>query len=79
TILKRVAEFNELGCPVLIGHSRKAFIGKLLGNEAADRDVATAAISALCATSGAAILRVHDVGKTVEAVRLAAAISQVEG
>ena len=78
-ILKRVADFNELGCPVLIGHSRKAFIGKLLGNEAADRDVATAAISALCATSGAAILRVHDVGKTVEAVRLAAAISQVEG
>jgi len=79
TILKRLAEFNELGCPVLIGHSRKAFIGKLLDNGAADRDVPTAVISALCATSGAAILRVHDVEKTVEAVRFAEAICQSGG
>ena len=79
TILKRVAELNELGCPVLIGHSRKSFIGKLLDNGAADRDGATAVISALCATSGAAILRVHDVGKTVEAVRFAEAICQSGG
>jgi dihydropteroate synthase len=78
-ILKRLAEFNELGCPVLIGHSRKAFIGKLLDNEVDDRDVASAVISAICATNGAAILRVHDVAKTVQAVRLAEAISQVEG
>jgi dihydropteroate synthase len=78
-ILKRIAEFNELDCPVLIGHSRKSFIGKLLDSEVDDRDVASAAVSALCAASGAAILRVHDVAKTVQAVRLAEAITHVEG
>jgi dihydropteroate synthase len=75
TILKRAAEFTELGCPVLIGHSRKSFIGKLLGAEVDARDVATAAISALCAAKGVSILRVHDVEKTVQAVRLAEAIN----
>jgi dihydropteroate synthase len=74
SILNRVAEFSELGCPVLIGHSRKAFIGKLLGTEVDKRDVATAAVSALCAMQGVSFLRVHDVKKTVEAVRLAEAI-----
>jgi len=74
-ILKRAAEFTELGCPVLIGHSRKSFIGKLLGTEVGERDVATAAISALCVQKGVSILRVHDVGKTVQAGRLAEAIT----
>jgi dihydropteroate synthase len=78
SILKRVAEFAELGCPVLIGHSRKAFIGKLLGAEVDKRDVATAAVSALCAMKGVSILRVHDVEKTVEAVRLAEAIQAAD-
>ncbi len=78
TILKHAAEFSELGCPVLIGHSRKSFIGKLLGLEVDDRDVATAAISALCAQNGVSILRVHDVEKTVQAVRLAEAINQAD-
>ena len=76
SILKRLAEFSELGCPVLIGHSRKSFIGKLLNTEVGERDVATAAISALCAVKGVSILRVHDVEKTVEAVRLAEAINK---
>ena len=75
TILKRVSEFSGLGCPVLIGHSRKAFIGKILDIDVDKRDVATAAVSALCVMQGASILRVHDVKKTVEAVRLAEAIS----
>jgi len=74
TILNRLQEFTGLGCPVLIGHSRKSFIGKLLGSEVDARDVATAAISALCVTKGVSILRVHDVEKTVQAVRLAEAI-----
>ena len=75
SILKRAAEFSELGCPVLIGHSRKSFIGKLLDTEVHARDVATAAISALCAQKNVSILRVHDVEKTVQAVRLAEAIN----
>ena len=75
SILKRVTEFSSLGCPVLIGHSRKAFIGKILDLEVDERDVATAAVSALCVMQGVSILRVHDVKKTVEAVRLAEAIN----
>jgi dihydropteroate synthase len=75
TILKHLADLQELGCPLLIGHSRKAFIGRLLGKEVDERDVATAAISALCAAGGVSILRVHDVGMTVQAVRLAEAIN----
>ncbi len=75
SILKHIPSFSDLGCPVLIGHSRKRFIGILLDEEEpGKRDVGTAAISALCARSGAAILRVHDVGKTVQAVKLAQAI-----
>lgn len=75
SILKHLPSFTELGCPVLIGHSRKRFIGLLLGEEEPRRrDEGTAVISALCVRAGAAILRVHNVAKTVQAVKLARAI-----
>jgi len=76
TILKHLRAFKKLGCPLLVGHSRKGFIGKLLGLETQDRDPATAMISSYCATQGADILRVHDVKKTAQAVRLHEAILQ---
>lgn len=74
-ILKRLAEFKELGCPVLVGHSRKSFIGKISGAGIDARDAATAAVSALCVQQGVSVLRVHAVGMTVQAVRLAEAIA----
>lgn len=70
-ILRNVRAFKELGFPVLIGHSRKSFLEKLLGIPAGQRDCPTAVISALCAQQGADILRVHNVAETVHAVRLA--------
>jgi dihydropteroate synthase len=76
TILKHLPAFKKLGCPLLVGHSRKAFIGKLLGLETQERNLATALISSYCATQGADILRVHDVKSTMQAVRLHAAIVQ---
>ncbi len=76
TILKHLRTFKILECPLLIGHSRKGFIGKLLGLETQERDLATALISSYCATQGADILRVHDVKKTMQAVRLHEAILQ---
>ena len=76
TILKHLQAFKKLACPLLVGHSRKSFIGRLLGLETQDRDLATALISSYCAAQGANILRVHDVRKTVQAVRLHEAISQ---
>jgi dihydropteroate synthase len=73
-IIKRLREFASLGCPLLLGHSRKSFIGTVLGREVDDREIGTAAISVLGALNGAAILRVHDVAKTVQAVRMTEAV-----
>lgn len=78
TILKHLDRFRELGCPVLLGHSRKAFIGKTLALEVDKRDTATAIVSALCAAKGIDIIRVHDVAKTVQAIKMAAAIEGAE-
>ncbi len=76
TILNNLAHFSSLGCPVLVGHSRKAFIGTILSEEnPKQRDEATAIISALCAIQGAAFLRVHDVKRTVQAVKIALSIA----
>jgi len=76
TILKYLRSFKTLGCPLLVGHSRKAFIGSLLNLEIKERDLPTAILSAYCATQGADILRVHDVRGTMQATRLYAAIHQ---
>ena len=75
TILKHLDQFSTFGVPLLLGHSRKAFIGTILElDDPGQRDCATAAISALAVMAGVSILRVHDVEKTVQAVRLAEAI-----
>ncbi|MCI5144243.1 MAG: dihydropteroate synthase [Candidatus Electrothrix sp. AR3] len=70
TILRNIGALKQLGFPVLIGHSRKSFFDTLLQIPVAKRDCPTAVVSALCAQQGADILRVHDVEKTVTAVRL---------
>jgi dihydropteroate synthase len=77
-ILKRLDEFAVLGCPVLVGHSRKSFIGKVLGREVDDREIGTATVSVLAMLHGAAILRVHDIVSTVQAVKMAAAVMNSE-
>ena len=79
TILRHISAFKQLGFPVLIGHSRKSFFGKLLNLAVEERDCPTAVVSALCARQGADILRVHDVAKTAAAVRLAAVLEPQEG
>ena len=73
-ILRNISAFKELGCPVLIGHSRKSFFEKLLGLPVDERDCVTAQVSAHCARLGADILRVHDVRATRDALRLLAAL-----
>ena len=78
TILKHLDRFKSLGCPVLLGHSRKAFIGKTLGRDVDDRDTATAIVSALSCQKNIDIIRVHDVDKTVQAIKMATAIQQAE-
>ncbi|HEX6175027.1 MAG TPA: dihydropteroate synthase, partial [Candidatus Binatia bacterium] len=74
-LLKNLQSFNSLGQPLLIGVSRKAFIGKILNaagpEERLEGSVAAAVAAAL---SGANILRVHDVSETVRALRVIDAI-----
>jgi dihydropteroate synthase len=76
-LLRHLDQLMELGRPVLIGASRKAFLGRLLavGDEPrppAERDHASSAITALVAAGGAWGVRVHDVVADVDAVRVAA-------
>ncbi len=78
-LLSQLSRLRGLGLPVLIGASRKRFLGHLLasGDEPrplAQRDDATDAISALAAASGAWAVRVHDVSGSADAVRVAAAM-----
>ncbi|MBW4719833.1 dihydropteroate synthase [Saccharothrix obliqua] len=73
-LLNRLDELLALGFPVLIGASRKRFLGTLLGNRPPDgREDATAAVSALAAFRGAWGVRVHDVDKSLDAVAVARA------
>ena len=76
-LLGGLREFVALGHPVLVGASRKRFIGELLpaGADAAARDSATAVISALSAEAGAWGVRVHDVVSTKAALDVWAAIN----
>lgn len=73
-ILAALDRFNAAGYPVLIGASRKRFVGSLLADagvtepDMASKDNATAAISALCAEHGVWAVRVHDVAKSRDAV-----------
>ncbi|WP_025323138.1 dihydropteroate synthase [Deferrisoma camini] len=71
-LLRRLAEFRSLGCPVLVGASRKSFIGRTLGIEdPKDRLEGSLAAAVVAVWNGARILRVHDVRATRRAADLA--------
>lgn len=67
-IMAHCHEFHSLGCPLLVGHSRKGFLGKLIGNREADRMNATIGAALGLAVQGVQILRVHDVRPVREAM-----------
>lgn len=73
-ILCQIEAFKQHGCPVLIGHSRKSFLGQLLDVPVAERDGPTALVSVFCALRGADILRVHEVRATRQAVLVTEAL-----
>lgn len=73
-LLGRLDELMVLAMPLLIGTSRKSFIGKLLGREVDERHAGTLTTNVIAAMAGAAILRVHDVAEHVDAVRMVAAV-----
>ncbi len=77
-LLARLAEFRDLDLPVLAGLSRKSMLGALTGKQQPDQRLAASlAVATLAADQGAAIIRVHDVAETVDALRVWAAVDDV--
>jgi dihydropteroate synthase len=73
-LLRRLGELRELGRPLVVGTSRKSFLGKVDGSEVGDRIGGSIASSVMAAAEGADVLRVHDVAEMAQALRVAAAI-----
>ncbi len=69
-LLRATRRFVQLGSPLLIGHSRKGFIGNRIGDKNADRTAGTLGVSLAMAVAGAQVIRVHDVKPTVDALTL---------
>lgn len=79
TLLKHISRFVESGFAVLVGASRKRFTGAITDRpNPQDRVFAAAAISALMANAGVAVVRVHDVTANLDAVKMASAIARAE-
>jgi dihydropteroate synthase len=70
TLLANCWRFHELGCPVLVGHSRKGFIGKVLGDKTASTAAGTIGVACSMASQGVQIVRVHDVAAVRQALLL---------
>ncbi len=73
-LLRRLGELRALGRPLVVGTSRKSFIGKIDGSEVGDRLGGTIASSVIAAAAGADVLRVHDVAESRQALQMATAI-----
>jgi len=75
-ILNRLREFKILGRPILVGVSRKYFIGKILHSGPGERLFGTVSASVLAVKNGAQIIRVHDVKEVKQAIKVADAINR---
>jgi dihydropteroate synthase len=73
-LLRRLGELRALGRPLVVGTSRKSFIGRIDGSEVGDRLGGTIASSVLAVAEGADVLRVHDVAEAHQALRVSSAI-----
>jgi dihydropteroate synthase len=73
-LLRRLGELRALGRPLVVGASRKSFIGKVDGSDVGARLGGTIASSVLAAAEGAEVLRVHDVAEVFQASKVASAI-----
>ena len=74
-IFREMGDFRGLGLPLMVGYSRKSFIGMLTGRDPADRLWGGFAALGMCLDGGAHIVRVHDVGETVDYIKVWRAIT----
>ena len=73
-ILRNLERFATLGCAVLVGTSRKGFLGTITGRGLADRATASAVSALAACVAGARVVRVHDVAATVDAIKVWGAV-----
>ncbi len=79
-VLRALADLRSLGFPLLVGASRKSFIGKILDQpKVQDRLIGSLTCAAIAVANGAHIIRAHDVKETIEAVRMAERLRQPLG
>jgi len=78
SLLRHLAEFRSLGYPIMVGTSRKGFIGQILGLPVNERMEGTAASVAVSIMNGASVVRVHDVKEMKRVVRLTDAIKHAQ-
>ncbi|MDA8744987.1 dihydropteroate synthase [Rubripirellula amarantea] len=69
-LLRHMPDFLDLGSPILIGHSRKGFIAKVIGDSTQDRMAGTLGVTLAAAVAGMHVVRVHDVLESVQAIKL---------
>ena len=70
-LMMELSQFKQLGAPILVGLSRKSFLGQITGRETDGRLPATVAANALAVCQGAWMLRVHDVAANLDAIKVA--------
>ena len=78
-LMARFEEMNAFGLPLLVGTSRKRFVGHVTGRDADGRDIGTAATSVILRLKGAALFRVHNVAVNMDALAFADAMLEREG
>ncbi len=78
-LMAHCGQLLELGCPLLVGHSRKGFLAKVLGDKTADRTAATIGGALALAAQGVQVIRVHDVRPVREALLAFEAVGGIEG
>jgi len=79
TLMASCWRLHELGCPLLVGHSRKGFLGKLLGDKRADRTAATIGGALALAAQGIQVIRVHEVRPVRDALLLFESCGGIDG
>jgi dihydropteroate synthase len=78
-LLRRLHELTDLGRPLVIGTSRKSFLGRITGRDVAERVPATIASCVLALERGASVFRVHDVAEVADALKVTAATLAQDG
>jgi dihydropteroate synthase len=78
-LLQAIDRFADLCCPLLVGHSRKGFIGKITGDHSVERIAGTLAVSLYLARHPVHLIRVHDVRQTVHGLRMQHALDHSFG